>query len=64
MTNRIEKHLLSSVKFKHEGCFLSNQRVDDFVREDANALRFFFGVVATGVEGTEVVPILKKRSDM
>ena len=50
-----QKHLLSSVNFKHEGCFLSNQTVDAFAREDAKALRFFFGV-ATGVEGTEEVP--------
>ena len=50
------KDLLSSVKFKHDGCFLSNQRVDDLVCEDAKALRFFFGVAAAGVEGTEDVP--------
>ena len=41
----------------HEGCFLSNQRVEGVGREDTKALRFFRGVEA-GVEGVEAaIPI-------
>jgi len=47
-----KQHLLSSVKFMHEGCILSNQTVEVFVHNDAKALRFFLGVVV-GVDGTK-----------